>query len=261
MMNQPSTPTNASPRQPTMKSTRNRELPFRRKPIPTLRFSPTAWAKLLFLRDQGDTEVGGFGVTSPDDLLLVVEFHLVGQECTPVTVAFDDQAVADFFDGQVDLGRQPDEFGRIWIHTHPGSSRPSEVDEGTFQRVFGRSDWAVMFIIARGGETYARLRFNVGPGGSLEIPVSVDYSRPFAGSDEVAWGQEYRANVVPGSQKLIDRDFFRFDGGPYFGQQDDAWEAWWPDDQHLEPEDVPYDAAAFQSLLTPGDARASDAPW
>ena len=28
---------------------------------PVLRFSPTAWAKLLFLRDAGDTEIGGFG--------------------------------------------------------------------------------------------------------------------------------------------------------------------------------------------------------
>ena len=29
---------------------------------PTLRFSPYAWAKLLFLRDLGETEVGGFGI-------------------------------------------------------------------------------------------------------------------------------------------------------------------------------------------------------
>ena len=29
---------------------------------PTLWFSPTAWAKLLYLRDLGDTEVGGFGI-------------------------------------------------------------------------------------------------------------------------------------------------------------------------------------------------------
>jgi len=263
MMNQPATPTNASPRRPTMKSTRNRNLPFR-KPAPTLRFSPTAWAKLLFLRDHGDTEVGGFGVTLPDDPLLVTEFQLVGQECTPVTVAFDDLAVADFFDRQVDQGRQPAEFGRIWIHTHPGNSpQPSSTDEDTFERVFGRSDWAVMFIIARGGESYARLRFNVGPGGSLEIPVSVDYSRPFAGSDEPAWEEEYQANVVPVSRTFIEDDFFRsnrFDDGLFLAQRDDVWEPWWPDDQNLDSEDVPYDAAC-QPLLTPGDARPSGAPW
>ena len=263
MMNQTSTPTSASPRPPAMKSTGNRNPPLP-KPTPSLRFSPTAWAKLLFLRDQGETEVGGFGVTLPEDPLLVVEFHLVGQECTPVTVAFDDLAVADYFDRQVDLGRQPAEFGRIWIHTHPGSSpRPSEVDEETFNRVFGRSDWAVMFIIARGGESYARLRFNVGPGGAIDIPVAVDYCRPFAASDEATWEQEYLANVVPVSQTRIDDGCLRsdrFDDGLFLAEQGNAWEPSWPNDQNLDPEDVSYDAAC-QPFLTPGDDRPSGAPW
>ena len=44
---------------------------LRHQPPPrTLRFSPYAWAKLLYLRDAGDTEIGGFAITSPDDLLL-----------------------------------------------------------------------------------------------------------------------------------------------------------------------------------------------
>ena len=36
---------------------------------PSLRFTPTAWAKLLFLRDYGETEVGAFGIAAIDDLL------------------------------------------------------------------------------------------------------------------------------------------------------------------------------------------------
>jgi len=36
--------------------------PQRRRPKPSrLRFTPYTWAKLLFLRDLGRTEVGGFG--------------------------------------------------------------------------------------------------------------------------------------------------------------------------------------------------------
>jgi len=35
----------------------------------------------------------------------------------------------------------------------------------------------------------------VGPGGSTEIPVEVDYSQPFAGSDHTAWEKEYATNV------------------------------------------------------------------
>ncbi len=54
-----------------------------------------------------------------------------------------------------------------------------------------------MFILAKGGQTYARLRFNVGPKGEIEIPVVVDYSHPFEGSDHDAWEQEYLANIHP----------------------------------------------------------------
>ncbi len=111
-------------------------------------------------------------------------------------MAFEDESVADFFDSQVDRGLKPEQFARIWVHTHPGDSpQPSMTDEDTFARVFGRSDWALMFILARGGQTYARLRFNVGPGGELEIPVDVDFDQPFGGSDHAAWEQEYVANV------------------------------------------------------------------
>ena len=163
---------------------------------PALRFSPTAWAKLLYLRDLGNTEVGGFGISAADDLLYIEDVALVRQLCTGVSVAFDDQAVADFFDRQVDLGRRPEQFGRAWVHTHPGNfATPSMTDEDTFARVFGRTDWALMFIIARQGQSYARLRFHVGPGGDVELPVCVDYARPFAASQHAQWREEYQASV------------------------------------------------------------------
>ena len=155
---------------------------------PRLRFSPTAWAKLLFLRDCGSTEVGGFGISSDKEPLLVTDVQLVRQRCTPTTVAFEDEAVADFFDQQVDLGRQPHQFGRVWIHTHPGASPdPSVTDEETFQRVFGRAEWALMFILARNGNTYARLQFNVGPGGAILVAAETDFRQAFSGSDHMAW--------------------------------------------------------------------------
>jgi hypothetical protein len=165
-----------------------------------LRFTPTAWAKLLYFRDFGDTEVGGFGITAKDDLLLVEDFVTVQQKVSVASVSFDDEAVADFFEGQVDAGRRPEQFGRIWLHTHPGDSpQPSMVDEETFGRVFGRCEWAVMFVLARGGKSYARLRFNVGPGGEAVIPIEVDYCREFGPSDHEAWKAEYQSNIKPGS--------------------------------------------------------------
>lgn len=163
---------------------------------PALRFSPTAWAKLLFFRDKAETEIGGFAVTPADDLLYVEEFVTVRQDVTVASVSFDDEAVADFFDTQVDAGRKPEQFARTWLHTHPGQSpEPSSIDEETFRRVFGRCQWAVMFILGRTGKTHARLRFNVGPGGQVAIPVHVDYSRPFGPSDYEAWEAEYKANI------------------------------------------------------------------
>jgi len=55
----------------------------------------------------------------------------------------------------------------------------------------------VMFILARGGRSYARLRFGVGPAAAVEIPVEMDYRQPFRGSDESAWELEHHANVRP----------------------------------------------------------------
>lgn len=161
-----------------------------------LRFTPTAWAKLQFFCHYGQTEIGGFGVTAPEDPLLVEDFITVKQAVTAISVAFDDLAVADYFEQQVDQGRKPEQFARIWLHTHPGSSpTPSSVDERTFARVFGRCDWAVMFILANGGATYARLRFNVGPGGEVLVPVDVEYTAPFAASDHGSWLAEYEQNI------------------------------------------------------------------
>lgn len=161
-----------------------------------LRFSPYAWRKLLFLRDRGPTEVGGFGISNPGDLLLVEDIALVGQACSPVTVRFEDEAVADHFDAYVDKGYSVARIGRIWVHTHPGGSAdPSGTDEETFARCFGRADWAIMFILARGGETYARMWLRSGPGGSLLLPVEIDFSLPFRGSEELTWEQEYALSV------------------------------------------------------------------
>jgi hypothetical protein len=169
---------------------------------PTLTFSPYAWAKLLFLRDCGGTEIGAFGIASPRKLLHVEDLVPVRQQTTAVTVVFDDDAVAQYFEEQTSGGRHPREFARIWVHTHPGSSAsPSSTDEETFERVFRGCDWAVMFILARcggdtsGGETYARLRIGQGLNVQLPLAVEVDFTRDFPQANFRGWQEEYEANV------------------------------------------------------------------
>jgi proteasome lid subunit RPN8/RPN11 len=181
-----------------------------------LRFTPYAWAKLQFLRDLGPTEIGGFGISSKDDLLLVEDVGLVKQTCDWASVQFDDDDIARFFDEGVDAGLQPEQFGRIWIHTHPGGCPlPSSTDEATFMRVFGGCDWSVMFILAKGGASYARLKFRAGPGGQIVLPVGVEFGAPFEGASPAEWQTEY-ATCVCGP---FESDFLGFD--PF-----DAWSAY-----------------------------------
>ena len=168
----------------------------RRQRRQQIRFTPYAWAKLIYLRDIGNTEVGGFGISNVHDLLLIEDIVLLKQVCTSVSVEFVDESVADFFEQQVDEGRRPDQFARIWIHTHPGySASPSGTDEETFKRCFGSVDWAVMFILSQTGQTYARLQFNVGPGSNRQLALAIDYRHEFDGTDHCHWHREYAETV------------------------------------------------------------------
>lgn len=163
----------------------------------SLRFSPTAWSKLLFCRDITEMEVGGFGITKADDLLYVTDFVLVKQKVTLISVSFDDEAIGNFFEEQVDSGNKPEQFARIWLHTHPGDScQPSCTDESTFKRVFGNCSWSVMAIVAQNNSSYARLHFNSGPGGDIKIPVCVDCSNEFGSTDFELWKKQYQENVI-----------------------------------------------------------------
>jgi proteasome lid subunit RPN8/RPN11 len=186
-----------------------------------LRFTPYAWAKLLYLRDLGPTEVGGFGIANADDLLLVEDIELVQQDCTAVSVEFDDDSVADYFDRQVDVGRKPEQFARIWIHTHPGTSpAPSVIDEETFERCFGGVDWAVMFILAQGGNSYARAQFNIGPGTDRRLRCRQEFDSEFPAADHEGWFSEYCENV-----QVIDPFAYRHDpADDLIGRS--WWESW-----------------------------------
>lgn len=168
---------------------------------PILRFTPYAWAKLLFLRDIGSTEIGCFGLADESDPLLIVDLAVPKQYCSAAFVEFDDESVADMIDEQIDNGRMPNHCSRVWIHTHPGSSaKPSSVDERTFYNAFGGNNWAIMFILARGGETYCRMRVRADQDMYLnaELDHIVTYlDVQFPGTDQNAWLQEYKDNVQP----------------------------------------------------------------
>ena len=72
-----------------------------------LRFTPYAWAKLLYLRDIGDTEVGMYGITPTEDPMLITDVKLVKQECTCATVELDTEDSGKFIERMLDDGLAP----------------------------------------------------------------------------------------------------------------------------------------------------------
>lgn len=196
MVTRPQTNRKTSTRLKSARKQQRRRQRRSRGERPTIRFTPYAWSKLLFLRDCGNTEVGGFGIHATNDLLLVEDMRLVTQQCTTASVQFADADVQKLCDEQSRDQVSTRNIDRIWIHTHPGDcARPSEADEETFARCYSEVDWAVMFIIAASGDTYARLLFNIGPGCSRRLRVAVDYTTEFRQTDFAGWRSEYEANV------------------------------------------------------------------
>lgn len=183
-----------------------------------LRFTPYAFAKMVFLRDrESNLEVGGFGVSDADDLLLVRDIVLPHQTVSAAAVNFDEDKLPGFYEDMVDAGMSLPQFSRIWIHTHPfDGATPSAVDESTFRDVFGNNDWAVMFILANSGKTTSRFRANVSQLNiEQDINWRIEWKTPFPAADPSAWEQEYVARVVK-------RTYYSYtsgynDNGPYYG--------------------------------------------
>jgi len=195
-----------------------------------------AWAKLNQFLHKKKLEVSGFGIAEdPEDLLLVTDFITVPQVCGVASTEMDDEGVAAFHEKMAwERELKHDQFLRIWIHTHPGdSAQPSSMDEETFAKEFGSSTWSVMMILAKGGNTYARLKYNVGPGGYLELPV-----RYLAGSrlnlrpgEEDEWDAEYEANV---KEDPAEKTYFSTRGDHWYNRSGSSI---WDRDDPLELDD------------------------
>ena len=134
--------------------------------------------------------------------MLVRDFVTVKQDAGLCHVDFDDEAVANYFEDQVDAGRQPNQFARIWLHTHPGMvASPSRTDEDTFANVFGNCDWSVMFILGDQNKTYASLQIKA-TNSQMPLSVEIDYNTLFPGVDIDAWELEYDTNIRPAIVKF-----------------------------------------------------------
>lgn len=122
-------------------------------PQETLVIEREAYRKLLYIRDNKDTEVGAMGLCRTDDPLWVKDFDFIGQECTSTSMDFDEQAQQDYFDQHMSAGENPEHFLRVFAHTHPGnSSTPSSTDWEMFDEVLGQCPWRVMLILSQNNQ-------------------------------------------------------------------------------------------------------------
>lgn len=140
--------------------------------------SQEAWSKLVAMCHAGETEVAGFGISWGVDPLYIDEFRLVKHEADSAWFEFDDDALANFQAEMFADDIYPDQCRRVYMHTHPGDSAiPSGMDWTNFDEHFANMDWAIMLILARGGETKAILRIRTVPSaheGSSQLPMYVD---------------------------------------------------------------------------------------
>ncbi|RLD68823.1 MAG: hypothetical protein DRI98_11365 [Bacteroidetes bacterium] len=160
--------------------------------------TPYVWAKLVYMRDKGNTEVGGFAVSKLEDPLYVEDFFLVPQEASQAFVSFDDEGIAEFQEEMLEQEKHPCQCTRIWIHTHPSHfSTPSSLDEETFQESFGNQDWSVMFILDRSNGFSCRLQTKINKeiNYSFEIDTEIDWSCSFKETNHKSWDLEYKRCV------------------------------------------------------------------
>ena len=174
-------------------------------------FTTLAWLKLQYMCHKADTEVCGFGISDEKNFLKIIDFMTVKQQSTTASVDPDPNSMADLAADYAQKGVHISRVLRVWIHTHPKmSANPSGTDESTFREQFGSCDWAVMAIVSKTNDKYARLRIGQTTHGifvSKELPVSIDWEDWNKVSEDIisgkinmqelikSWEEELKKNV------------------------------------------------------------------
>lgn len=166
---------------------------------PVLRWTPTAWAQLLFLRDYGPMPLIGCGLTPGDDPLLVEGIRLM-----PQCRLLQDIDVASVTAGRGGSSRSgerhcPAPPGRIWIQCRPGDApRPSTPERDAFSRNSAAQDWSVLFCLGQSGACWGELYWRLADEYRLPLRVAVDFAGPFPASDPALWEAEFGCHLHNG---------------------------------------------------------------
>lgn len=187
-----------------------------------LTLSPLAYLHWKFLCHKTEIEATAFGVPAADNPLYVERLWVpeqIGDVCSTDPAP---GSIGEFLMWADDEGYERVGLGSLWFHTHPDiGARPSSIDEATFRETFGPANcqWAVMAILAEGGEMSARLRIHKPRQVDVDLIIEVDWDSLPKYADEIAralpgWGSEYdlkvkkaeREPVIP-SHTISERDW------------------------------------------------------
>ena len=156
----------------------------------TIYFTPYSWSKLIFLRDAVSTEIGMFGINGdsarPE---LVTDMIVPKQSCTTATVDCDVDHLQDLQLDCFESGLAPWQISRVWIHTHPDGCgpQPSHTDLEQFAEFASETDYYVFVILSKTGESYGEIRYSRPAHIARNVPIAIDWSYPFSGSDHADW--------------------------------------------------------------------------
>ena len=163
-----------------------KDLPMLPTGVPSLVLTSYSYQKLRYWEVlSGKNEISCFGVAfSQDNLLRVNELYLPKQIVTPSHTDPTEEGIATMYDELGQAKFPPNQFARIWIHTHTftapnktGISLPSPVDFNTCREVFTGCDWFIMLI--KGGEEFTCYLYLLGAlPVRLVLKVIVDYTDP-----------------------------------------------------------------------------------
>jgi len=170
----------------------------------TLKFTPYARAKLQFICDHYNHEVGAMGLAETADPFLVTDLYIPKQKCSTVFVDMDAADIADnmfmkYCDPEGPHKLKPHQVGRIYIHTHPsGCLNPSQHDENIFAESFGSMPWAMMVILPKGGPLYARIRVSLGNDVNLQMMLKEELTltTDFKGANHAEWKAEITPKIT-----------------------------------------------------------------
>ena len=158
------------------------------------KFSPTAYAKVVWLLRNVKDETAAMGIVDPNNKWRIIDIEIVEQESSACEVELLN--LPDFALEMEQRGYDMEQCMRVWIHTHPGAScTPSNTDETTFDNLLSAYPYFGMIIFGRELDAYAKVGYRVGPPCNVEVKVKVDWDTNFVNVDFDQFKKDVEAKV------------------------------------------------------------------